>query len=155
MADADIVSIVFLHCRCEARIGFAGAIERIGIGVYQAVGTFVVGADDRVICNSRASNQRLLHAEPASLFGELERVRSGQHLADHIALRNLRDIRGVVRSVERRPQLLHDLAAAPFENALEAANLLIAESKIVTHAGGALELHFIEHVVGERIEALS
>src|SRR4029453_8181329 len=39
--------------------------------------------------------------------------------------------------------------------ALKAADLLVAESKIIAHGSGALELHFIDHVVGKRIETLS
>ena len=43
----------------------------------------------------------------------------------------LRDVGAVIRRVERRAQLLHDLAAIVLEYALEAGDILMAEREIV------------------------
>ena len=42
-----------------------------------------------------------------------------------------------------------------FEHTLKASDLFVTESKIITHARSTLEFHFIDHIVGERKEALS
>ena len=100
MADAHIVAVVFLHRGNEALVGFVRAVERIRIGVDQSGRTFVVRTDDRVIGNGRAADERLLHAQPARLLGEFQRIRARKNLADHVTFRNLRDIRRVICGIE-------------------------------------------------------
>ena len=46
----------------------------------------------------------------------------------------LRDVGAVVRRVQRREQLLHDLAAVVLEHALEAGDYLVAEGEVVGDA---------------------
>ena len=100
-------------------------------------------ADDRIVGHRGAADQRLRQAERARLLGEFDRVRPGQHFAHHVGAGNLRDIGRIIGRVQRRPQLLHDLAAIGLEHTLKAADLLVAECEVVAHGDGALELHLV------------
>ena len=107
-----------------------------------------------VVGEGGAADDRLLEAEILVLLHEAQRIGAGEPAGHHIAILNLRDERRVVRRRQRRPDFLHDLAAEILERALEAADLLVAECKIVAHGDRGFDLQFLEGVIGHRIHAL-
>src|SRR5262249_56458755 len=75
---------------------------------------------DALVRGRHAAEDRQLHAVFAILLEEAKAVRAGETGVDRIDVGlDLRDVRAVVGHVERRPELLHHLAARVFENALE------------------------------------
>ena len=73
-----------------------------------------------------------LQAEFGERLEEAQRVGAGKAGVDRVDVRlDLREIGAVFRRVERRPQLLHDLAAGRLEGEMEAAGAFVAVGEIL------------------------
>ena len=66
------------------------------------------------------------------LFEEAQRIAAGKAHIDSVQVRfDLRQVRRIVRRVERWPEFLHDLAAGSFEGKMESACALVPVSEIL------------------------
>src|SRR5262245_23893966 len=153
-SDRNIRAVIFADGGEELLVGRRIVVERIRDRIQDAVGLVAEAARDDVIGEGQPADQRHRETEVFVLLDELERIGSGQAVADDIAIGDLRDVGRIVGRVERRPQLLEHAPASLLEWTLEAADLFVAEGEIVHHGDGALDLHLLERVVGHRVEAL-
>jgi hypothetical protein len=105
-----------------------------------------------------AADQGNLALEPGVLVlaGEAQRVVAGAGEVDrvHIALES-GDVRREVGRSERRPELLHDLAARFLERALERGAALVAERPVLADHRDLLVLHRVVGVLAERMPGLA
>jgi hypothetical protein len=89
------------------------------------------------------------------LLEELKSVGAGEaDEKDVDVLLELRDIGAVIGRDQRRPELLHHLAAGVLEGALEAGVELVAVGDVVGDHGGALVFEFLGRVVAHGIATL-
>ena len=110
-------------------------------------------AQHRLVERGHAADRRDLAAQTVlvELPQAAEAVRAGEAEEDAVDVGlELRDVGAVVGHGERREHLLHDLAAAFLEHALEAGAHLVAVGDVVGDHRHAAVLERLVAVVGER-----
>src|SRR4249920_246693 len=145
---------ILQHSLDEAMVAVALKIERVWDAADETDRLVAEALEQSIVAACFAGDNRELQAGAVIGFHEAQRVRAGKTLTHAIAIANLRDIRRVVRSDQRRPDLLEDLAAGVFEGLLEAAHLFVAEREVFGDADDALQFQFLGGVVGHWMHGL-
>src|SRR5262245_60992733 len=104
-------------------------------GRNDALAFFAERADDRLVGGVHRAEQRnfSLQSEARILLDETCRIGAGLHRKYCIDLhvRDLAEIGAEIRSVQRMPELLHDLAATFGKDLAKAAALLMAKGVVL------------------------
>src|SRR5215831_1457656 len=104
---------------------------------YDAHGLVAHAAERALVRHHASADEGRLGLEPrlTVLLDEAHGLSRHEHRAHRVhVLLDLGEIRGEVERVEGHPELLHDLASAILEHALEAADLLVSDG--VVHGDG-------------------
>src|SRR5215469_17027665 len=125
---------------------------------HDAHGLVAHAAERALVRHHPGADEGRLGLEPrlAVLLDEAHGLSRHEHRADRVhVLLDLREIRGEVERVERDPELLHDLASAILEHALEPADLLVAEGVVHGNGGHSPVLEGLGRVVAQRMHDLA
>ena len=131
-------------------------IERRAVHERRDVADHLVahGGQDELVIAGAAGEDRLLVSGGAQLLGELQRHRPHHQREDGVDVGlERRDVGPEVLGADRRPDLLHDLAAAVLERLLEAAERFVAEG-IVGRDGSDPLVALLARPLPERMTGL-